>query len=236
MVTVESASAASWERPLDRYWASLCWLLPLALLSIPLAALARGNRPLAYALLEEDGLFESLGAVASLLAALVCWAACWRIQRHGAQLSQPASRLLVGLMGLAFFLLAGEEISWGQRLLRLETPEWIADINTQGELNLHNLRAIQPGWESQHLAVLLLPTMAAYFVVLPLLVRYTPRAGGWFRRLGWPVPSGYLAIGFVLNWTIAIAMGRALADDPVLHTQFDEAREGIEQFFLLLLA
>ena len=43
---------------------------------------------------------------------------------------------------LCLFLVAGEEISWGQRLLGLETPEQIAASNTQGEFNLHNHEVI----------------------------------------------------------------------------------------------
>ena len=40
---------------------------------------------------------------------------------------------------LFFFVCAGEEISWGQRVLGFETPESVKEINEQGEFNLHNL-------------------------------------------------------------------------------------------------
>lgn len=43
---------------------------------------------------------------------------------------------IIGAIG--FFGIAGEEISWGQRVLKFETPENYADINSQGEFNLHN--------------------------------------------------------------------------------------------------
>ena len=38
-----------------------------------------------------------------------------------------------------FFIAFGEEISWGQRILGIETPESLEGINDQGETNLHNL-------------------------------------------------------------------------------------------------
>jgi hypothetical protein len=38
------------------------------------------------------------------------------------------------------FFAAGEELSWGQRIFGLKTPESLAAANEQGELNLHNLR------------------------------------------------------------------------------------------------
>jgi len=36
-------------------------------------------------------------------------------------------------------LIAGEEASWGQWFLGFETPPAIAEVNHQGELNLHNV-------------------------------------------------------------------------------------------------
>ena len=44
-------------------------------------------------------------------------------------------------LGLALFYIvcAGEEISWGQRIFGWETPAGYAELNEQGETNLHNL-------------------------------------------------------------------------------------------------
>ena len=38
-----------------------------------------------------------------------------------------------------FFLAAGEEASWGQHWLKFSTPDALAKVNSQGEMNLHNL-------------------------------------------------------------------------------------------------
>jgi hypothetical protein len=43
------------------------------------------------------------------------------------------------VLTLALFWAAGEEISWGQRLLHLRTPAWFEAHNVQQEINLHNL-------------------------------------------------------------------------------------------------
>lgn len=48
------------------------------------------------------------------------------------------------LVGVIFFIIAGEEISWGQRILNIEVPDIIARNNTQGELNIHNNAKIFP--------------------------------------------------------------------------------------------
>lgn len=36
-----------------------------------------------------------------------------------------------------------EEISWGQRLFLISTPEWFQQHNVQGEINVHNLKPVQ---------------------------------------------------------------------------------------------
>ncbi len=40
---------------------------------------------------------------------------------------------------IALFFIAGDEISWGQRLLNLDVPSEIKTLNTQGEITVHNL-------------------------------------------------------------------------------------------------
>ncbi|WP_164657998.1 hypothetical protein [Tropicibacter sp. Alg240-R139] len=42
-------------------------------------------------------------------------------------------------LGLAWLLFAFEEISWGQRVLGIETPDVMMEYNYQDELNFHNL-------------------------------------------------------------------------------------------------
>lgn len=45
---------------------------------------------------------------------------------------------LLGL-GVFFVICAGEEISWGQRIIGFDTPESLVEINTQDEFNVHNI-------------------------------------------------------------------------------------------------
>ena len=44
------------------------------------------------------------------------------------------------LMALAMFVGFGEEISWGQRIFELHTPEFFKAYNLQNETNIHNLK------------------------------------------------------------------------------------------------
>jgi hypothetical protein len=86
----------------------------------------------------EDGPAEwiqFLGYAGACIASLVV---VWR--RRG----RPGSIAFLSWLTLAMFcfLMAGEEISWGERLtgVGLET---IREINAQGETTLHNLRGLQ---------------------------------------------------------------------------------------------
>lgn len=44
------------------------------------------------------------------------------------------------MMALAMFVGFGEEISWGQRIFSLQTPDFFINHNLQNETNIHNLK------------------------------------------------------------------------------------------------
>jgi len=44
------------------------------------------------------------------------------------------------MMALAMFVGFGEEISWGQRIFNLQTPDFFINHNLQNETNIHNLK------------------------------------------------------------------------------------------------
>lgn len=87
-------------------------------------------------------------------------------------------RLFDGLVALFCIFVAGEEISWGQRLVGYTPPEFFLRANFQQELNLHNLpQSVQPGW-------FLMLALVGYGVLLPLLSK-----ARWSRALAGQVGS-----------------------------------------------
>ncbi|MGI9544667.1 MAG: hypothetical protein ACR2MX_15500 [Cyclobacteriaceae bacterium] len=92
-------------------------------------------------LVEEDGLIETLGAGAFFLASILCIYCFYASKGRRTKLSLISFRRNVFflLLGLLFFVAAGEEISWGQRIFSWETPASWQSINSQKETNLHNL-------------------------------------------------------------------------------------------------
>lgn len=128
------ADATADGMPLVAAWCVL--VIPIAG-SLLLMGLYLVSRDSYYQVLREDHLVE-WGQFALLLLCSVLAAA-------GAFSAAKRHRLLVGgllgLAALAFFGLAGEEISWGQRVFALTVPETLAAVNQQSELNLHNINS-----------------------------------------------------------------------------------------------
>lgn len=85
----------------------------------------------------EDSLIEYIGAVA-LLAGSVAFLLCFLRTRSDERYSW-IKRAAFLLLAISFFFGAGEEISWGQRLFGVETPDALSEANEQDELNFHNL-------------------------------------------------------------------------------------------------
>ncbi|MCB0950189.1 MAG: hypothetical protein KDB44_13105 [Mycobacterium sp.] len=88
-------------------------------------------------LIEETHPIELLGALGLLVASIASFALWWSVRGDPAW---PRLRRLSLLgFGTLFFFGAGEELSWGQRLLGFEPPASIAEVNEQEEFNIHNL-------------------------------------------------------------------------------------------------
>jgi hypothetical protein len=127
---------------------------------VVLAALAVAQRQVFEVIVREDSVLE-WGEVSAFGAAAIA--------------SALVAYRTRGLVGVAYGLLAvaslgaiGEELSWGQRLFHLTTPETLAEANRQHELNLHNLYNV----DSTTGVVLL--AAALYGATLPLLRRPGP--------------------------------------------------------------
>lgn len=100
---------------------------------------------LVAAMIPEDHYFEIVGA-SSLLITSLLFLYGFRLARKTLDKTWMSIVKQLVYLGLAalFFFGAGEEISWGQRILGFQTPENISQVNRQEEFNLHNLSA----WEA----------------------------------------------------------------------------------------
>ena len=186
------------------------WALVLLLLLAYLPVL--GGRVLQRAWTREDGPVESAGALA-FFAASCAFGAVYRASRRGGRTFWTA-RLFKGHPGYlalcaALFVVGMEEISWGQRVLGLKTPDAIARVNRQRELNLHNLEWFH-GHDRNHQrksALELTHNMDRLFaafniavgVLLPLGWRLPPWRP-WLERVGAPVLTLAVGLLFLANY------------------------------------
>jgi hypothetical protein len=113
-------------------------------IAVAFSSLAWGNN-LVAAIIPEDHYFELVGA-SSLLVTSVLFFYGFRVARKTVDKTRVSLMKQLVYLGLAalFFFGAGEEISWGQRILGFETPPALGQVNRQEEFNLHNLST----WEA----------------------------------------------------------------------------------------
>ena len=119
----------------DRRLARAVLWLPAA--GAVLVAATLLHRPLFTAVVAEDGPLEWTQVTLFLLASVLLAVAAWQLARRGDLVG--CTLIAVGALGI--FGIAGEEISWGQRVFDWQTPSELAAVNHQHETNIHNITA-----------------------------------------------------------------------------------------------
>ena len=138
-------------------------------------------------LMAEDGPLENM-ATAFVLAASVLFALAYVRYK-----SQRQHLFLVFSLILLFVFF--EEISWGQRILGIETPESFKELNAQGELNLHNYTPIY-----KYVNALVYAGLGLYLIGLPLLVFIEHRIHSFLIKVKIPIPSPATAFLAFVNY------------------------------------
>ncbi len=133
---------------------------------------------------REDGLLEWLTALSLLSGAILCWWRCWTLRQTHSKLFIRCS----AFYGCVLFFGMGEELSWGQRMLGIETPETLAEINLQNETNLHNLVIGGVNINKLIFGKLLAAGLACYLLVLPMLFVRRSSMQRLFNRFAVPIP------------------------------------------------
>lgn len=135
----------------------------------------------------EDRFAENLQVgfyALTLVLSLVITRRLWKTGQKG------TAFLYFGLiLGLVFMI--GEELSWGQRMLGVETPESLKAINKQQETNLHNIYGVGDTFKWIQLLV------GAYGTILPLVLLHPTILGSYRKTVSMLVPH-YTLIPFFL--------------------------------------
>jgi len=95
--------------------------------------------PVYLKLVREDHLLEWIQSLTYFASSILALFVAVHLLRNQERI---LGWLYIGLfMGLLF--VAIEEISWGQRIFGLESPEFFMEFNRQEETNVHNLRPVR---------------------------------------------------------------------------------------------
>ena len=154
--------------------------------------------PLYTTLIWEDGPVEYASAILWVLAAIVLfiYAIKQKFQKTLNFSSLPYTVLIIFSL-----LCAGEEISWGQRLLKIPTPEFLKSINVQNETTLHNI-----GSTSFFSNLFFLLTLF-FFIAIPILVRKHDKFKHYLNHYSFPIPNRFAIYIFVISLVIWIIIG-----------------------------
>jgi hypothetical protein len=88
---------------------------------------------------HEDHLIENMQFAVLINGSL--WCGYWAYKSF--KKNNKLQMFLCLFFAVAFFLVAGDEISWGQRILGLTTPSLLEVNNRQKEITVHNLKTVE---------------------------------------------------------------------------------------------
>ena len=180
-------------------WLSQCCYIFVCVNILLLSYIVVAHSDIYYSVItiqfREDKFVENFTAVAFLLSGIALIAAALAGRR-----SFRSFAYVLG--GAAMVFLAGEEISWGWRIIGFETPAFLEESNYRGEFNIHNtydaltLRSMQ----RKTLFALCIVACAAFF---------------WRkdRIFGIPAPPIPLILTIlVMTYFSALKLGEGVAD------------------------
>jgi hypothetical protein len=115
------------------YWAVALYIF------LTFLVLALGEQVAGFAF-PEDHYFENVGAVSFFAASILFFSSFLYARKpHLAGRIFWVKQLVYLGLALLFFFGGGEEISWGQRIFNIQTPDSLNAINNQGEITVHNI-------------------------------------------------------------------------------------------------
>lgn len=161
-----------------------------------------------WRLLGEDGLVEWMQFLCfTVLAGMLGFIAVDRSTKQS-----WLSLEVIAIAGLAMVvaLAALEEISWFQRVLEIDSPEFFKQNNRQYETNLHNLALGSASLHKTILVKLIFIIGITHNVILPLIARSRPAVKQWVESIGLYLPPLSAATAYLL----LVLLSHLLIDHP----------------------
>ncbi len=210
------------------------FLLPLPLFAF-LVWLKFSHSPIYWQIIQEDHILENQQFAFYLLAGLIAIPAA----RHFLKAGYKLHGILYSGLALMLVVVAMDEISWGQRIFNIETPEVIAERNVQDEITIHNLEVFQFHLHAAYIAVGAFGAFA-WLLRLP----FNPRENSIWRYViaDWYVSSWFFFL-FLIYCIIDIAhyfeptiFGHQIAiGNPVIFRDQEPAESFLATAFLIFV-
>ena len=174
----------------------------------------------------EDGPLENGTAVMFGLAG-VGFAVTMRRSSFLKAAGHPAAYIFTGCWVFLMIFFMGEEMSWGQRFLGIETPEAIARVNVQREFNVHNLALLHDllGGGHRQLTIMMLTTG----LLLPLFA-----VSSWGHRIVQATRFPVCPFAYTPFFVLAYLYGRFYVN--ILDYDAAEVREFLLGISMLVFA
>jgi hypothetical protein len=118
------------------------------------------NSDLFTFLVKEDGPLEYLQLFLYLASSITAFKVFLYFKKSA---GGKAKAILFFAMAVGFLFVAQEEISWGQRILGIETPDVVREINLQDEITVHNLNVLDRYLHPAYMAVGLYGSFSGLF-------------------------------------------------------------------------
>lgn len=171
------------------------------------------NNEIVDFLTKEDGFYEWAGALLFLAAGLLFFKN-YLVLNKNRPVSEPnkISNIFYLFLGVILFFGFLEEISWGQRIFNIPTPDELKGINMKNEINVHNLEIFHRSDKHglKHGLRLLLNADRIFSIfwfsfccVFPLLIVISNKIKLFFSKINLPIPPLAISFAFILNYAMS---------------------------------
>ena len=162
-------------------------------------------------IIKEDGIAEYLTALFLFASAIMFVFKTVTAVR----MRKPKQIFFGAMVVLMFVFAAGEEISWGQRLLGIETGEYFMENNYQNETNLHNLEIGGIDLNILIFSQMMFVVLMFYFVILGLLTWKSKGIRNLVLDFGVPIPRWHHTVVLLVSSYMVTTIG--LVKESELH-------------------
>jgi hypothetical protein len=184
--------------------------------------------PVLYSIIfnQEDNFIEYAQWLLLLTLSYICLRRAWLLLHE----RERVFSLFCVFYGAMFLIVAGEEISWGQRLLNIETPPLFMQNNRQHELNIHNLK-VGSNQFADFIYIAVEFFLAVYLLMIPFLYKFNNSAKMLVNYMALPIPKRYIICLII----VALFISEMIIDRWLVPREGDELTEFSVMYCIMLI-